>query len=157
MKKIGREVAFLATGAQNPRNGEGSFLRLSDGRIMYAYTEYYGDSWEDHATARISAVFSPDEGESWSQPSVLIEKDADTVNIMSVSLFRMKNGDVGCLYLRRYSLRALLHPLLGRGRDLWHSCEMYCKGRLFCRKQRPSCTLEERKTFVSHRLSRSGS
>ena len=53
MKKIGREVAFLATSEKNPRNGEGSFLRLSDGRIMYAYTEYYGDSWEDHAIARL--------------------------------------------------------------------------------------------------------
>ena len=119
MKKIGREVAFLATGAQNPRNGEGSFLRLLDGRIMYAYTEYYGDSWEDHATARISAVFSPDEGESWSQPSVLIEKDADTVNIMSVSLFRMKNGDVGCLYLRKFASEGgiLCVPYFARSSD----------------------------------------
>ena len=102
MKKIGREVAFLATSTKNPRNGEGSFLRLLDGRIMYAYTEYYGDSWEDHATARLSAVFSSDEGESWSHPSVLIEKDEDTLNIMSVSLFRMANGDMGCLYLRKF-------------------------------------------------------
>lgn len=102
MKKIGREVLFLATGAQNPRNGEGSFLRLTDGRVMYAYTEYYGDGWEDHATARIAAVYSSDEGEHWSAPSVLLAKDEATVNIMSVSLIRMQNGDVGCLYLRKF-------------------------------------------------------
>ena len=102
MKKIGREVAFLSTGKQNPRNGEGSFLRLRDGRIMYAYTEYYGDSWEDHATARISAIYSSDEGESWTKPAVLFEKRDDDLNIMSVSLTRMQNGDLGCLYLRKF-------------------------------------------------------
>ena len=61
MKKIGREVLFLKTGKGNPRNGEGSFIRLKDGRIMYAYTQYYGDDWNDHATARIAAYYSSDE------------------------------------------------------------------------------------------------
>lgn len=103
MKKIGREVLFLATGAQNPRNGEGSFLRLADGRVMYAYTEYYGESWEDHATARVAAVYSSDEGEHWSAPVILISKDEETINIMSVSLHRMQNGDIGCLYLRKFA------------------------------------------------------
>ena len=34
MKKIGKEVLFLSTGEKNPRNGEGSLLRLKDGRIL---------------------------------------------------------------------------------------------------------------------------
>ena len=38
MKKIGREVLFLTAGEGNPRNGEGAFIRLSDGRILYAFT-----------------------------------------------------------------------------------------------------------------------
>ena len=119
MKKIGREVLFLATGAQNPRNGEGSFLRLADGRVMYAYTEYYGESWEDHATARIAAVYSSDEGEHWSPPTVLLSKDEATVNIMSVSLIRMQNGDVGCLYLRKFASEGgiLCVPYLTRSSD----------------------------------------
>ena len=66
MKTIGREVHFLKTGAGNPRNGEGSFIRLLDGRILYAYTKYYGESGSDEATARIEAIYSADEGESWS-------------------------------------------------------------------------------------------
>ena len=61
MKKIGKEVLFLSTGEKNPRNGEGSLLRLKDGRILYAYTQYYGDSWQDHATARVAACYSSDE------------------------------------------------------------------------------------------------
>lgn len=109
MKKIGREVAFLSTDKENPRNGEGSFLRLRDGGIMYAYTEYYGDNWEDHATARIAAVYSSDEGETWSAPSILLERGSEDLNIMSVSLIRMQNGDIGCLYLRKFmSARGIL-------------------------------------------------
>ena len=64
MKNIGREVLFLPTGEGNPRNGEGTFARLHDGRIMAAYTHYYGDDWHDHAIARICAVYSSDEGET---------------------------------------------------------------------------------------------
>lgn len=47
MKKVGREVLFLNTSKDNPRNGEGSFARLSDGRIMFAFSQYVGDSKSD--------------------------------------------------------------------------------------------------------------
>ena len=104
MKKIGKQVAFLSTDAKNSRNGEGSFIRLLDGRIMYAYTEYYGGSWKDHATARISAIYSSDEGETWTAPSVLIEKDDTQQNIMSVSLVRLSDGKLGILYLAKFDL-----------------------------------------------------
>ena len=102
MKKIGKEVLFLATGEGNPRNGEGTFARLKDGRIMAAYTHYYGDDWHDHAIARICAVYSSDEGESWSEPTTLLEKDEEAQNIMSPSLIRLANGDLGMIYLRKF-------------------------------------------------------
>lgn len=101
MKKIGKEVLFLNTGERNPRNGEGAMIRLKDGRILYAYTQYYGDSWADHATARVAAYYSADEGETWYDDGVLVEKGPDDLNIMSVSLMRMQNGDLGLLYLRK--------------------------------------------------------
>ncbi len=101
MKKIGKEVLFVSTSESNPRNGEGSMLRLKDGRILYAYTQYYGDNWEDHATARVAAYYSADEGETWTDGGVLVEKDAEALNIMSISLMRMQNGDLGLLYLRK--------------------------------------------------------
>ena len=101
MKQIGREVCFLKTGEGNPRNGESSFLRLRDGRIMCSYTKYYGDDWTDHAVARIEAIYSSDEGESWSESTILLEKDADALNFMSPSLIRLTNGDLGLLYLRK--------------------------------------------------------
>ena len=34
MKKIGKQVLFLSTSEGNPRNGEGSFIRLKDGAIL---------------------------------------------------------------------------------------------------------------------------
>ena len=101
MKQIGREVCFLKTGNKNPRNGESSFLRLRDGRIMCIYTKYYGDDWTDHSIARLEAIYSSDEGETWSESSISIEKDTEALNIMSASLIRLANGDIGVLYLRK--------------------------------------------------------
>ena len=73
MKQIGREVCFLRTGKYNPRNGESSFLRLRDGGIMCVYTKYYGDDWTAHSIARLEAIDSYDEGETWSESRSLIE------------------------------------------------------------------------------------
>lgn len=101
MKKIGKEVLFIRTGERNPRNGEGTFIRLKDGGILYAYTHYYGEDWADHAIARICGCFSYDEGESWSEPVILIEKDENAQNIMSPSLIRCANGDILMVYLRK--------------------------------------------------------
>ena len=101
MKKIGREVAFLKTGANNPRNGEGSFVRLRNGSILHAYTAYYGESGEDDATAHIACIRSDDEGESWSTPKILLEKDGGAQNYMSVSLIRLPSGELGMLFLRK--------------------------------------------------------
>jgi hypothetical protein len=70
MRKIGKEVLFIPAEDGNPRNGEGSMIRLCDGRIMYAYTRYYGDELKDDSIACIAAYYSSDEGESWENTSV---------------------------------------------------------------------------------------
>ena len=101
MKKIGKEVLFLKTSPTNPRNRESTLLRTKDGRILFAYTEYVGESCLDHAEARLSVCESADEGESWSDPRVLIPKPADAQNIMSPSLIRLRDGAIGMVYLRK--------------------------------------------------------
>lgn len=101
MKKLGKEVLFIETTKDNSRNGESTFLRLRDGGIIHAFTEYYSPSWYDDATARISAVVSYDEGESWGERFILFEKDEEDRNNMSPSLFRLKNGRLGIVYLRK--------------------------------------------------------
>lgn len=102
MKKIGREVCFLSTCKENPRNGEGTFIRAKDGSIMLIFTQYYGDSWSDHATARLAVIRSFDEGETWTGPEILVEKDENALNIMSASALRMANGDLGIFYLCKF-------------------------------------------------------
>lgn len=99
MKKVGREVLFIDTPEGNPRNGEGAFFRLKNGLIMFAYTEFIGYDWNDDAEARIAAVFSADEGESWGDKKILFQKSANEKNIMSLSFLRMNNGDIGAFYI----------------------------------------------------------
>ena len=99
MKKIGKQVLFLSTSETNPRNGEGSFIRLKDGSILYGYTEYIGTSWNDHAEARITGVISRDEGETWGEKHVILERPVNSKNVMSLSFLRMGNGDIGAFYI----------------------------------------------------------
>jgi hypothetical protein len=101
MKSVGSTVYILPTTAKNPRNGEGSFIRLKDGRIMYVYTKYLGEDWHDHAIAALYAIYSEDEGNTWTAPASLLEKDEKAENIMSASLFRMQNDELGIVYLRK--------------------------------------------------------
>ena len=47
-------ITNLFHGEGNPRNSEGAFVELKDGRILFAYTRYKGASWADAATADIA-------------------------------------------------------------------------------------------------------
>ena len=131
MRKVGKTVLKLATGEGNPRNGESTFLRLKDGSVMFAYTQYYGTDWADHAIAQLCACYSKDEGETWSEPEVLIRKDEKAENIMSPSLVRMNNGDLGIVYLRKEKMPdngVVCMPVFRRSTDegkTW-SDWMYC-------------------------------
>ena len=103
MKKIGREVLFLAPCENNPRNGEGSFLRLNDGKIMYSYTKFRGNHWGDECMADIVAIYSEDEGESWNNEKIIVRHiDGISRNTMCPHLVRMKNGEIGLSYGRKF-------------------------------------------------------
>ena len=104
MRKVGKEVLFLSTGPDNPRNGEGAMIRRKDGSILLVYTAYYGDDWADHCSANLSAYISRDEGETWEGPRILVKKDEQAQNILSVSLLRMNNGDIGLFYIRKVTV-----------------------------------------------------
>ncbi len=99
IKKVGREVLFIPTLNGNPRNGEGAFMRLNNGSILFGFTEFLGNSWDDDADARIACIVSADEGETWSDRKVLFEKPENAKNIMSLSFLRMNNGDIGAFYI----------------------------------------------------------
>lgn len=84
----------------NPRNSEGAFLTLADGRILFAYSRYYGNSWSDVATATISARFSSDAGKTWTQRDRLLVDNEGGCNVMSPSLLRLQSGGIALFYLR---------------------------------------------------------
>lgn len=134
MRKIGRQVLFLETGEDSARNGESTFIRLKDGRILFAYTQYYGGDYEDDGTARICGCCSCDEGETWSSPYVLLEKDPEAKNYMSPSLVRLPSGDLGMVLLRTEGFNCI--PIFVRSSDEgktwtpWRFCQIpmghYC-------------------------------
>lgn len=101
LKKVGKQVAFLETSPQNARNGEGTFVRLKDGRIMYAYTYYIGSNFADDGHADIYAIYSKDEGESWTEPELLLAHDETAQNYMSPSIIRMPDGNLGMIFDRK--------------------------------------------------------
>lgn len=98
--RVGKEIKFIATGEGNPRNGEGAFLRLKNGSILFAYTQYVGEDYHDACRAHIVGIESADEGSTWSTPRVLLDFPHEAGNVMSVSLLRMNNGDVGLFYVQ---------------------------------------------------------
>lgn len=82
MKKVGRRVHLMAPASSIKRIGEGSFIRLNDGRILFAFTEFLGGR-EDEDIARISCISSTDEGETWStpEPKVFFSSPASPMSV----------------------------------------------------------------------------
>ncbi len=86
---------------EHPRNSEGSFVTLKDGRILFCYSQFYGGT-ADGASARIVGIESADKGETWGEPRVIVDNDAGD-NVMSVSLLRLKSGRIAIFYVHKNS------------------------------------------------------
>ena len=100
----GKVVLDLPPRPGNPRNSEGAFADLRDGRILFVYSHFLGESGSDHAKARLAARVSGDGGETWSEDTfIATPREEEAMNVMSVSLLRLGNGDLGLFYLLRFS------------------------------------------------------
>jgi len=117
MKKIGREVLFLPASSSIPRNGEGAFLRLKDDTIMYAYSKFIGDSWGDHATANIVALYSADEGETWGGERIIVAHCDQARNRMCPNLVRLNDGGIGLMYGKKLDDTLYNNPQFIRSYD----------------------------------------
>ena len=111
----GTVVHEILSSADNPRNSEGDFVTLNDGRILFAYTRFMNSS-SDHAPAQIMGRFSDDGGQIWSEKDHLIVANEGDQNVMSVSFLRLQNGDLGLFYARKNSLVDLI-PMMRISRD----------------------------------------
>ncbi len=94
---------LLPPGPDNPRNSEGDFIELKDGRVMFIYTHFTGGA-SDHAAAHLAARFSNDQGKNWTREDVVVLEREGNFNSMSVSLLRLKTGEIALFYLRKNSL-----------------------------------------------------
>ncbi len=109
------KIRLLPPGPGNPRNSEGDFIQLKDGRILFIYSHFTGGG-SDHAAAHLAARYSDDGGKTWSdEDAVIVEREGD-FNVMSVSLLRLQNGDIALFYLRKNSLTDC-RPLMRISRD----------------------------------------
>ena len=91
-------------GDGNPRNSEGAFLALNEREILFVYSAFKGKTAMDHTAADLHRVISRDGGSTWSAPEVIVQaEDYQAMNVMSVSMLRMRNGDIGLFYLVRMS------------------------------------------------------
>ena len=99
---MSNEFEYLVVPASvgNPRNTEGDIVELADGRLLLAWSDFYGGEMPDHAPARISAKISDDQGRTWGEKFALQENTGDQ-NVMSVSLLRLASGELLFFYLRK--------------------------------------------------------
>ena len=92
-------VGTIPIGPDNPRNGEGDFIRLKDGTIRYFYTHFRGRSSDDFAPADLMFRDSADNGMTWTDDSRLALANEGSVNTMSVTVRRLPDGRIALFYL----------------------------------------------------------
>lgn len=97
-----RVVLNIEPTPQFPRNSEGAFVTLKNGRILFFYTRFYGGR-ADHSAAQIVSIHSDDGGSTWSAPPRVVVANRGDCNVMSVSLLRMQSGRIGLFYLLKNS------------------------------------------------------
>ncbi len=90
---------------QYPRHSEGDVVELKDGRLCLVYTRFSGGA-SDHAAADLVMRVSGDGGKTWSDDRVLVKNEGG-MNVMSVSILRLKSGELLLFYLRKNDLHDL--------------------------------------------------
>lgn len=105
----------LPPAKDNPRNSEGDFITLKDGRILFVYT-HFTDGAADHSSAFLAGRYSSDGGKTWTAEDETIMPNDAQQNIMSVSLLRLQDGSIALFYLRKNSIHDL-RPVMRISRD----------------------------------------
>ncbi len=91
---------LLAPTEENPRNSEGDFIALKDGRVLFVYT-HFSTGAGDYAQAHLAGRYSSDGGITWDENDTVILPFPGGMNVMSVSLLRLQDGRIALLYLHK--------------------------------------------------------
>lgn len=92
------KIRLLPPGPDNPRNSEGSFIKLRDGRLLFVYSHFYGGARDD-SPSYLAGRYSDDGGRTWGDDFTVLENEG--LNTMSVSFLRLQDGRIALLYLVR--------------------------------------------------------
>ena len=93
-------IIVAPVGPENPRNSEAAIVRLQDGRLLLAWTQFYAGGGADHNPARIRAKHSSDDGVTWGDAVTLVENDGGC-NVMEVNFIRLKDGAIALFYCQK--------------------------------------------------------
>jgi len=96
------KVQLLPPSEANPRNSEASIIQLKDGRLLLAYSHFYGRDM-DAGGAYIAGRFSEDNGRTWTGKDIVLVENEGKFNVMSVSLLRLLSGEIALFYLVKNS------------------------------------------------------
>lgn len=98
-------IDLLPPGPGNPRNTEGSFVELKDGRLLFVYSKFTSDGPADSGGAVLAARYSRDRGVTWSAQDEIVVPNEAAMNVMSVSLLRLRSGEIALFYARKNSMQ----------------------------------------------------
>jgi len=113
-------VLNLDPGPGNPRNSEGDFLTLDDGRILFVYSHFTGSSASDFAHGYLASRYSADGGNTWSGEDKVEVGPEGKLNVMSVSLLRLQDHRIALFYLRKNSREDCI-PMMRLSSDEAHT------------------------------------
>jgi hypothetical protein len=97
-------INLLPPGPGNPRNTEGDFAQLRDGRILLVYSKFSSDGQADSGAATLVKRYSSDGGKTWTDKDELVVSNEGGMNVMSVSLIRLASGELLLFYARKNSM-----------------------------------------------------
>ena len=91
-------------------------MPLKDGRIMFAYSRYYGTSSSDHATADLAVRYSSDKGATWRRGKSMLKvvspsgrqyaaQEPGVVELKDGNILLWIRTNAGCQFMSRSSDR----------------------------------------------------
>ncbi len=101
---------------ENPRNDSASLVVRSDGSWLISYIEFLGGKKEgnDEGLSRIATRVSRDEGRSWNEHRVLVERPPDAINVYNPSFLEKSDGEL-LLFYHTYENLVWKEPIISSG------------------------------------------